>query len=100
MTPAAERRLCTDQARQHAHPSFEGLADWAAHFGDIVAENRQRNERPAAPRLSSQPTAWQADATVPTPLSLIFSASTAPSLLKEIIRHAEGYFVSPGPRKS
>ena len=30
------------------HPSFEGLADWAAHFADVVAENRQRGERPAA----------------------------------------------------
>ena len=33
------------------HPSFEGLADWAAHFADVVAENRRRVERPAPPRL-------------------------------------------------
>jgi DNA-binding HxlR family transcriptional regulator len=33
------------------HPSFEGLADWAAHFGSAVAEHRLRNERPQAPRL-------------------------------------------------
>jgi DNA-binding HxlR family transcriptional regulator len=33
------------------HPTFEGLADWAAHFGSVVAEHRQRSERPPAPRL-------------------------------------------------
>jgi DNA-binding HxlR family transcriptional regulator len=33
------------------HPSFAGLADWAARFGEIVAENRQRSERAAPLRL-------------------------------------------------
>jgi|EndMetStandDraft_8_1072994.scaffolds.fasta_scaffold899856_1 DNA-binding HxlR family transcriptional regulator len=33
------------------HPSFESLTNWAAHFADVVAENRKRGERPAPPRL-------------------------------------------------
>jgi len=32
-------------------PSMEGLADWAARFGELVAQNRTSNEKPAPRRL-------------------------------------------------